>query len=124
MILKITKKVGDANITADVDTGSDMPKALVGADWLLNAPTKCSVCNGTNLHFSARKSTGKEGKNAGKDFYYAQLRCLKDFAVATLGKFNDGYGYFWRDGGAFVPYQGKPSASADVVAEEETDVPF
>jgi hypothetical protein len=114
MLLKITKKIGNTTITADVETGSDMSKALVGADWLLNSPEKCSVCGGTHLRFSARGSVAKNGDNAGKTFYYTRLICQNPDcrATATVGKFNDGSGYFWRDGGVFEKYNAPQSNTA------------
>lgn len=114
MTIKITKQLGDANIAADIDIGSDMPKALVGADWLLNAPSFCTVCGKSDLHFSSRRSVGKNGANAGKEFFYAQMRCKTAgcYATATIGKFQDGSGYFWRDGGKFVQYQPEGNAQS------------
>ena len=131
-MIKITKKLGNATITAEIDEGSDLPKALVGADWILNAPTYCNICHGQNLHFSARTSKAKSGKNAGKEFSYAQMRCkTKDcWSTATLGKFADGSGYFWRDGGKFVKYEGGNNNKNSQTTKEDTalapsdDIPF
>lgn len=133
-MLKITKKLGDAMITAEIDEGSDMAKALVGADWLLNAPTWCNHCKKSNLKFSARTSKAKSGKNIGKEFSYAQMRCkTKDcWATATIGKFADGSGYFWRDGGKFEKYDGPRSnnnnnsqtTKEDTAQDPNDDIPF
>jgi hypothetical protein len=120
MLLKITKKIGDANITADVEAGSDLAKALVGADWLLNAPKVCSVCKSAEISFSGRKVVAKQGENIGKEFYYAQARC-KCGATATIGKLSDGSGYFWRDGGKFEAYAPKNQA-APYSAPQNNDV--
>ena len=131
-MLKITKKLGDATITAEIDEGSDMAKALVGADWLLNAPTYCNICGKSNLKFSARTSKAKSGKNAGKEFSYAQMRCkTKDcWSTATIGKFADGSGYFWRDGGKFEKYNGGNQNSNSQTTHDDTsqdgsdEIPF
>ena len=104
----------------------------LGADWILNAPTYCNICHGQNLHFSARTSKAKSGKNAGKEFSYAQMRCkTKDcWSTATLGKFADGSGYFWRDGGKFVKYEGGNNNKNSQTTKEDTalapsdDIPF
>jgi len=124
MNIKITKKIGDTNITADIEAGSDLAKALVGADWLLNAPKMCSHCKSANIVFSGRKVIAKQGENVGKEYYYAQARCKDCGATATIGKLSDGTGYFWRDGGKFEPYTPKNQAAPANNDIGDSDIPF
>ncbi len=124
MTLKLTKKIGDVVVQIDLDDGGNLPKALIGADWLLNAPSHCDACGSADLHFQGRRVVAKDGKNKGKTFDYGEIRCGKCYAKATLGKNADFEGYFWRKDEnykAFIAYKKPGQVTEETTAPAETD---
>jgi len=81
-MLRVTKTIGDIQLTYE-SNGEDLKEEILKISWLTNAPKECGICSSQDIILQARKT--KDSK--GKDFIYAEFKCLQCWASATLGEF-------------------------------------
>ena len=80
-MLQVKKLIGDVEVMYQSD-GKDLKEDIVKVSWLTNAPTKCGICQGTDIYLQGRVT--KEG-----EYIYAEFVCKECFAKATIGEYKN-----------------------------------
>lgn len=83
-MLTVKKVVGNTEINYTSD-GKDLKEDLIRISWLSNAPDKCGICGSEEIFLEGRVTKDKEGE----EFNYADFKCRKCFASATLGEYKN-----------------------------------
>ena len=91
---------------------TDEMMTLHKAIALTSPPTKCSLCNESDIKIESNKD--KEGNT------YINAVCLGCFAKAKLGQYKTG-GYFWHHN--FEKYERKESKTSQPAPQDDV-VPF
>jgi len=81
-MLEVKRLIGDTEVRF-VSDGKDLKEDILRVSWLTNAPIKCGICGDTNIILQARNTKDKEGE----EYTYAEFKCLKCWASATLGEY-------------------------------------
>lgn len=83
-MITVKRIVGNTEVAFTSD-GKDLKEDLVRISWLTSAPDKCGVCGSPDIMLEGRIT--KDGK--GEEFTYADFRCRKCYASATLGEYKN-----------------------------------
>ena len=83
-MLEAKRTIGSVEIKYSVE-GKDLKEDILKLSWLTNAPDKCGICSTPDITLQARNTKDKEGE----EFIYAEFRCKKCWATATMGEFKN-----------------------------------
>lgn len=98
MKLTIKRKINNAVVDFELDERDE--KVAIGKAITLAVEDYCGNCKSNSIVWRQNKATDDKGGT----FVYIKRRCLKCGAESTLGEYQGGLGYFWRE---FAIYEGK-----------------
>lgn len=106
MKVTITKKIGTATMTFEVEEGKTKD-ALYRASNFTTIPEVCTLCKSSNLQLDSNK-----GERDGKTYTFVKVKCLDCNGRSNMGENLDGVNVFWKE---FEKYERPVQVKSDLL---------
>lgn len=125
MQITVKKNIGKSQLEVVCDGKDD--KESIALALLFTQPDVCGLCHQTNIIWDSNKAKSDSGS-----FTYIKRKCLGCNATSTLGSYQDGNGYFWKQWELYQPtgtpipltQPAQPSTPATPATPTEEEIPM